>query len=119
MSSRGIETVQTPFRLKMKFIDYLRLHRMVTNVSPKHIWEVLSNGLTSEMEEYIKNSTPWFARFAQKWARALTTEYNRLEYEANKRYACSGVNPNDYWYTRSVLCLLISTDCVRRTPLNL
>ena len=86
----------TPFRLKMKFIDYLRLHRMVTNVSPKHIWEVLSNGLTSEMEEYIKNSTPWFARFAQKWARALTTEYQRLEYEANKRYAFSGVNPNDY-----------------------
>ena len=87
---------QTPFRLKMKFIDYLRLHRMVTNVSPKHIWEVLSNGLTSEMEEYIKNSTPWFARFAQKWLRALTTEYNRLEYEANKRYAFSGVNPTDY-----------------------
>ena len=86
----------TPFRLKMKFIDYLRLHRMVTNVSPKHIWEVLSNGLTSEMEEYIKNSTPWFARFAQKWARALTTEYQRLEYEANKRYAFSGVNPTDY-----------------------
>ena len=86
----------TPFRLKMKFIDYLRLHRMVTNVSPKHIWEVLSNGLTSEMEEYIKNSTPWFARFAQKWARALTTEYQRLEYEANKRYAFSGINLNDY-----------------------
>ena len=76
----------TPFRLKMKFIDYLRLHRMVTNVSPKHIWEVLSNGLTSEMEEYIKNSTPWFARFAQKWARALTTEYNRLECGAKTRY---------------------------------
>lgn len=87
---------QTPFRLKMKFVEYLRLHRLVTNVSPKHIWEVLSNGLTSEMEEYIKNSTPWFARFAQKWARALTAEYQRLEYEANKRYAFSGVNPNDY-----------------------
>ncbi len=76
----------TPFRLKMKFIDYLRLHRMVTNVSPKHIWEVLSNGLTSEMEEYINNSTPGFARFAKKWARALTTEYNRLEYEAKTRH---------------------------------
>ena len=76
----------TPFRLKMKFIEYFRLHRLVTNVSPKHIWEVLSTGLTSEMEEYLNNSTPWFAKFAQKWMKAMTAEYKRLENEAATRY---------------------------------
>jgi RNA ligase len=76
----------TPFRLKMKFIEYLRLHRLVTNVSPKHIWEVLRDGLTSEMDEYLNNSTPWFAKFAQKWTKAMTAEYKRLENEALTRY---------------------------------
>jgi RNA ligase len=75
-----------PFRLKLKFVEYLRLHRLVTNVSPKHIWEVLRDGLTSEMEEYLNNSTPWFAKFAQKWMKAMTAEYKRLESEAWSRY---------------------------------
>ena len=75
-----------PFRLKLKFVEYLRLHRLVTNVSPKHIWEVLRDGLTSEMDEYINNSTPGFAKFAQKWMKAMTAEYKRLENEALTRY---------------------------------
>jgi RNA ligase len=75
-----------PFRLKLKFVEYLRLHRLVTNVSPKHIWEVLRDGLTSEMDEYINNSTPGFAKFAQKWMKAMTAEYKRLESEAWSRY---------------------------------
>jgi RNA ligase len=77
----------TPFRLKMKFIEYLRLHRLVTNVSPKHIWEVLSNGLTGEMDEYINNSTPWFKKFAEKWIRALKGEYVRLATQATTRFS--------------------------------
>jgi len=77
---------QTPFRLKLKFIEYLRLYRLVTNVSPKHIWEVLRDGLTSEMDEYINNSTPGFAKFVQKWAKAMTAEYKRLATEATIRY---------------------------------
>ena len=86
----------TPFRLKMKFVEYLRLHRLVTNVSPKHIWEVLSQNQKVDLDEYLTNSTPWFKKFVEKWTLALTAEYQRLEYEANKRYAFSGVNPNDY-----------------------
>ena len=77
----------TPFRLKMKFVDYLRLHRLVTNVSPKHIWEVLSQNQKAELDEYLTNSTPWFKKFVEKWTRALTEEYNRLEGGAKTRYA--------------------------------
>jgi RNA ligase len=68
---------QPPFRLKMKFIEYLRLHRMVTGVSPKRIWDVLSTGST-EIDEYLSQSTPWFSAFVQKWIKALNTEYGRI-----------------------------------------
>ena len=76
----------TPFRLKMKFIEYIRLHRLVTNVSPKHIWEVLSQGQTTELDEYFQNSTPWFKEFAEKWVRALTGEYRRILKDGDALY---------------------------------
>ena len=77
---------QQSFRLKLKFVDYLRLHRMVTGVSPKRIWECLASG-SSEIKDYISQSTPWFAAFTQKWVRALTEEYQRLKTGAEERYA--------------------------------
>ena len=75
-----------PFRLKMKFIEYLRLHRMVTGVSPKRIWEVLATNQSSELDEYLKQSTPWFSKFVQRWMKALTTEYRRIEAESATRF---------------------------------
>jgi hypothetical protein len=75
-----------PFRLKLKFIEYLRLHRMVTGVSPKRIWEVLATNQSSELDEYLKQSTPWFSKFVQKWMSALNAEYKRIDYEALTRY---------------------------------
>jgi RNA ligase len=76
----------TPFRLKMKYIDYLRLHRMVTGVSPKRIWEVLSQDQTTELNDYLANSTPWFSKFVTKWMHAFQGEFLRLETEASRIY---------------------------------
>lgn len=74
-----------PFRLKLKFIEYLRLHRMVTGVSPKRIWEALAtNGVG--LDEYLNDSTPWFAAFTKKWVRALRSEFGWIEHEASTRY---------------------------------
>jgi len=75
-----------PFRLKLKFIEYLRLHRMVTSVSPKRIWEVLATNQSTELNEYLKQSTPWFSAFVQKWMKALTLEYRRIESDGNTLY---------------------------------
>jgi hypothetical protein len=77
---------QPPFRLKMKFIEYLRLHRMVTGVSPKRIWEVLATKQTAELKEYLSQSTPWFSDFVQKWVRALNAEYERIYDHGNHVY---------------------------------
>jgi RNA ligase len=75
-----------PERLKMKFYEYLRLHRMVTGTSPKRIWEYLSNGEEDEVKEWLANSTPWFAEFVKKWTTALTEEYKDLETRAAIAY---------------------------------
>lgn len=76
-----------PTRLKLKYVEYLRLHRMVTGVSPKRIWEVLSQAhLKSELAEYLSNSTPWFTKFVNQWKTALEGEFNRIQVEARNRY---------------------------------
>ena len=76
----------TPFRLKMKYVDYLRLHRMVTGVSPKRVWEVLAGEQTEQLNDYLKNSTSWFSEFVTKWMKYFQAEYTRLQDEVTKAY---------------------------------
>ncbi len=85
-----------PIRLKLKFVEYLRLHRMVCGVSPKRIWEALSQAhLKSDLDEYLTNSTPWFSKFVNKWVTALRTEYDRLCGEGYTRYKCATIVVKD------------------------
>lgn len=79
---------QTPFRLKVKYVDYLRLHRMVSGVSAKAIYNCLAgNEYKGDLDEWCDNSTPWFSKFVNKWVRALTLRHDELMTEATKRYA--------------------------------
>jgi RNA ligase len=75
-----------PIQLKMKFVEYLRLHRMVCGVSPKRIWECLSSGLGVELEEYLNDSTPWFAAFTKKWVKALRADFDKHKQQAESIY---------------------------------
>jgi RNA ligase len=75
---------QTPFRLKVKYIDYLRLHRMVSGVSAKAIYRGLSDpAYKGELNEWIQDSTPWFSKFVAKWVRSLQGRHDEL---AGKAY---------------------------------
>ena len=70
---------QTPFRLKVKYVDYLRLHRMVSGVSAKAIYRGLSDPTyAGELREWIDESTPWFSKFVAKWVRALQGRHDEL-----------------------------------------
>jgi RNA ligase len=81
-----------PTRLKLKYIEYLRLHRMVTGVSPKRIWEVLSQAeFKGLLQEYLDNSTPWFSKFVTKWVTALRGEYETIQTEVAWLYGEASV----------------------------
>lgn len=69
--------------VKMKQEDYLRLHRIISNLSERAIWEVLAEG--GDIDEYIMALPDEF----QEWADDVT---NRLEddHEARSVYL-SGV----------------------------
>lgn len=76
-----------PFRLKLKYLEYFRLHRTVTGTSPKHIFEMVSQPwLGGELKDYIDNTTPWFSSFVKKWVTALRGEFSRIQTEATTRY---------------------------------
>ena len=76
-----------PVRLKMKFIEYLRLHRLVCGVSPKRIWEAMSDpAFKADLDEYLNNSTPWFAQFVRKWKAAVQMEYDTRWAQAEAVY---------------------------------
>lgn len=76
-----------PYRLKLKFVEYLRLHRMVCGVSPKRIWEALASEGHAELDDYLNHSTPWFAAFTKKWVKALRQSFDELKARAEVRYA--------------------------------
>lgn len=95
---------QTPFRLKVKYADYIRIHRMVTGFSPKRILEVIQNGWTTEMDDLLNSSTPWFNSFVTKWKRVIEGEYERIETKSisifgivksvvHSQYLSTGVSP--------------------------
>lgn len=71
---------EPPHRLKVKFLTYTKLHRMVCGVSPKAIYKQLSgeDGWTSDLNTWLDESVPWFSAFVKKWVTALQTEYDRI-----------------------------------------
>lgn len=89
---------QTPFRLKVKYVDYLRLHRMVSGVSAKAIYNCLAgNEYKGDLDEWCNESTPWFSKFVTKWVRALQAEHDRISGRAQSLYdkALAAVNRNE------------------------
>jgi RNA ligase len=81
-----------PTRVKLKFVDYLRLHRLVTGVSPKRIWEAISQPhLAAEIDEFMNHSTPWFKEFTEKWVRALRERFDEYQTQAKEAFQVARV----------------------------
>ena len=78
------EIVARPFE---KFHNYGSTTPVgVTGVSPKRIWEVLATEQSTELKEYLSQSTPWFSKFVQKWMTAMRVEYERIYNAATAIY---------------------------------
>ena len=57
------------FRMKIKFEDYVRLHRLLTNFSNVDIWEHLSRG--EELDQFLEMVPDEFDKWVREWEVAL------------------------------------------------
>jgi RNA ligase len=68
------------FRVKVKYEQYFILHRLVTGLSKKYVWEFISEG-----KELVFDSMPdEFFQQVQTWKEELLAEYDTIEQQAKE-----------------------------------
>lgn len=71
----------SPLKLKVKFSDYVRIHRMVTGLSLKAMWEMMRDGITLEQE--FGDLPDHFKIWADLHIGRIKSKYSELLDEAN------------------------------------
>lgn len=71
-------------RIKVKHEDYVRLHRLLTQVSSKSIWELLKNG--QDFDELIENVPDEFFSWVKQTADDLKMKHSGLIVTAHQSY---------------------------------
>ncbi len=79
-------------RIKIKFEDYIRLHRIVTGVSSKTIWECLKN--ESTLDEFITNVPDEFHSWVKEVSNELLTKYHEILTQALIQFELMKKNEN-------------------------
>ena len=64
-------------KVKVKFEEYCRLHRVLTGLSPIAVWEMLKNGQSNEIEDLLTDLRipEGFKKWLSKWSHKLTLEF--------------------------------------------
>ena len=68
--------------LKLKFYEYLRLHKIMTGFTEKNIWESLMKGGRSELINILERVPDEFYQWADKIANELEKKFALIEHEA-------------------------------------
>lgn len=66
------------FRIKIKFDEYVRLHKIMTNISTKTIWEVLKNG--ENIDLLLKDVPDEFFEKIKNYETYLKRSFRRINY---------------------------------------
>lgn len=77
-----------PLKVKVKFTEYCRLHRILTGLNPKAIWEMLAAG-QGEAIDLILNDPKMpkeFIRWFSSWVNLLRKEFRDMWKEANDTF---------------------------------
>jgi len=75
---------ESGFRLKIKFEEYKRLHRIFTNISNKSVWEILKNG--GDFKDLIERVPDEFFEWLDKTKNDLLRQYKQIEDVSKKNY---------------------------------
>jgi RNA ligase len=71
-------------RMKIKGEEYLRLHKVMTNLSTTAVWEVLSNG--GNLDDLLKDVPDEFYGKIKEYEKSLIVQFNRLEEEYQNHF---------------------------------
>jgi len=75
------------FRMKVKFEEYKRLHRIFTNISNKSVWEILKDG--GDFKEIIERVPDEFFDWLNKTREDLLRKYKQIENISKEQYRSS------------------------------
>lgn len=73
-----------PLKVKVKMADYLRLHKIVTGMNARSVWELLSSGQGTAGFEYTPEH---FKKWLAKWSEKLNYEFNMRFVAARKIFS--------------------------------
>ncbi|MFN4151838.1 MAG: hypothetical protein ACK4IX_12940, partial [Candidatus Sericytochromatia bacterium] len=68
---------QNGFRIKLKFKEYVRLHRIITSVSSKIIWEHLKDNLS--LDDILDRVPDEFFKWVKNTVSDLNDKYSKIE----------------------------------------
>jgi T4 RnlA family RNA ligase len=71
-------------RMKIKGEEYLRLHKVMTNLSTTAVWEVLSNG--GNMDDLLKDVPDEFYDKIKDYEESLIVQFNNLKEEYQNHF---------------------------------
>ena len=71
-------------RMKIKGEEYLRLHKIMTNVSTTGVWELLSNG--GDINEFLKDVPDEFYKKVKDYADLLKYSFYRVSEDCGKAH---------------------------------
>lgn len=85
-----------PLRIKIKNEDYCRLHKIITGLNPKGIWEHLMNGFEPKALWWTATSKPEFVRWCQGWIETFQKLFLDTEKRATMAFgkACVRLHKN-------------------------
>lgn len=75
---------ESNFRMKVKFEEYVRLHRIVTNVSTRTIWQYLRDG--ESIDEMIQNVPDEFYDWVKSKVSQLTLHFAEVTRDCHDAY---------------------------------
>lgn len=71
-------------RVKIKFAEYKRLHKLLTGINSKHVWEILATG--GNPVDVFAAAPDEFHGWLKEQVRSLTGAYSALAEQANREY---------------------------------
>ncbi len=76
------------FRLKYKLADYVRLHRVLTRIQAKDIWECLCEG--QNLDQFLESVPDEFYQWVKGVKADLDDQFQAIEADAKRQFAASG-----------------------------